>query len=139
MIDLLDKKIINRYKKQKIMERIISFWYLRHKKEKYQNRQFNTTLIYKYMAQIGCYGVERDHWLKQHPFFFWWFFLWSSHQRCSVKKGVLRNFAKFTGKRLCQSLFFNKVAGVYQSVHITSTKVDISVSKYNTNNKPELL
>ena len=34
----------------------------------------------------------------------------SSHQRCSIKKGVLRNFAKFTGKRLCQSLFFNKVA-----------------------------
>ena len=35
----------------------------------------------------------------------------SSLQRCSVKKGVLRNFAKFTGKHLCQSLFFNKVAG----------------------------
>ena len=35
----------------------------------------------------------------------------SSHQRCSVKKGVLRNFAKFTGKHLCQSLFFNEVAG----------------------------
>ena len=33
----------------------------------------------------------------------------SSHKRCSVKKGVLRNFAKFTGKHLCQSLFFNKV------------------------------
>ena len=29
-----------------------------------------------------------------------------------MKKGVLRNFAKFTGKRLCQSLFFNKVAGL---------------------------
>ena len=38
-------------------------------------------------------------------------FIRSSHQRCSVKKGVLRNFAKFTGKRLCQSLFFKKVAG----------------------------
>ena len=36
----------------------------------------------------------------------------SSHWRCSVKKGVLRNFAKFTGKHLCQSLFFNKVAGL---------------------------
>ena len=33
----------------------------------------------------------------------------SSHQRCSIKKGALRNFAKFTGKHLCQSLFFNKV------------------------------
>ena len=27
-------------------------------------------------------------------------------------KGVLRNFIKFTGKQLCQSLFFNKAAGV---------------------------
>ena len=35
----------------------------------------------------------------------------SSHQRCSVKKGVLRSFATFTGKHLCQSLFFHKVAG----------------------------
>ena len=36
----------------------------------------------------------------------------SSHQRGSVRKGVLRNFAKFTGKHQCQSLFFNKVAGL---------------------------
>ena len=35
----------------------------------------------------------------------------SSHQRCSVKKSVLRNFAEFTGNNLYQSLFFNKVAG----------------------------
>ena len=27
-------------------------------------------------------------------------------------KGVLKNFAKLTGKRLCQSLFFNKTASV---------------------------
>ena len=27
-------------------------------------------------------------------------------------KNVLKNFAKFTGKPLCQSLFFNKVAGL---------------------------
>ena len=36
----------------------------------------------------------------------------SSHRRCSVGKGVLRSFAKFTGKHLCQSLYFNKVAGL---------------------------
>ena len=28
------------------------------------------------------------------------------------KKGVLRNFANFTGKKLCQSLFFNSVGGL---------------------------
>ena len=33
-------------------------------------------------------------------------------QRCFCKKGVPRNFAKFTGKQLCQSLFLNKVAGL---------------------------
>ena len=27
---------------------------------------------------------------------------------CSVKKGVLRNFEKFTGKHLRQSFFYNK-------------------------------
>ena len=36
----------------------------------------------------------------------------SSHQRCSMKKGVLRNFKKYTGKHLCQGLFFQKVAGL---------------------------
>ena len=35
----------------------------------------------------------------------------SSQRRCSKEKGVLKNFAKFTGKNLCQRLFFNKVAG----------------------------
>ena len=32
--------------------------------------------------------------------------------RCSAKKGVLRNFVKFSGKQLYQSLFFNKVADI---------------------------
>ena len=29
-----------------------------------------------------------------------------SHRRCSVRKGVLRHFAKFTGQQLCQRLFW---------------------------------
>ena len=36
----------------------------------------------------------------------------SSHRKYSVNKGALRNFTKFTGKQLCLSLFFNKVAGL---------------------------
>ena len=36
----------------------------------------------------------------------------SSHRTCSIKKGVLENFTKFTGKHLRQSLFLNKVAGL---------------------------
>ena len=36
----------------------------------------------------------------------------SSRPEVFCKKGVLRKFAKFLGKHLCQSLFFNKVAGL---------------------------
>ena len=34
----------------------------------------------------------------------------------SVRKGVLRNFAQFTGKHLCQSLIFNRVAGLRSAI-----------------------
>ena len=45
-----------------------------------------------------CYSSTCEvDWLKQSP---------------SVKRGVLRNFAKFPEKHMCQSLFFNKVAGL---------------------------
>ena len=36
----------------------------------------------------------------------------SRHPEMLCKKGVLRNFTKFPGKHLCQSLFFNKVLGL---------------------------
>ena len=42
---------------------------------------------------------SRNERMKEHPEMFY-------------KKGVLKFFAKLTGKHLCQSLFFNKVAGL---------------------------
>ena len=44
-----------------------------------------------------------------------------NHQMCFVKKEVLKNFAKFTRKQLCQSLFFNKAAGLrpYYNIFFT--------------------
>ena len=36
----------------------------------------------------------------------------SSHLRCSIKTGVLINFAKLIGKHLCPNLFFDKFAGL---------------------------
>ena len=36
----------------------------------------------------------------------------STHLEVFDKKPVLRHFAKFTGKHLCQSFFFNKLAGL---------------------------
>ena len=32
----------------------------------------------------------------------------SSYRRCSLKKGILKNFAKFTGKHLCRSFFYQR-------------------------------
>ena len=43
----------------------------------------------------------------------------SSRTEVFCKRVVLRNFAKFTAKHLCQSLFFNKVAG-----HLRTTASD---------------
>ena len=36
----------------------------------------------------------------------------ADHDQVFRKKGVLESFAKFTGKHLCQSIFFNKAAGL---------------------------
>ena len=44
----------------------------------------------------------------------------SSRPKVFCKKGVLRNFTKFTGKHLCLSLFLNKVAGKNIFFHRTS-------------------
>ena len=47
-----------------------------------------------------------------------WFPLWmnmrhgSNHSKVFCKKVVSRNFAKFTGKYLCQSFFLHKVVGL---------------------------
>ena len=38
----------------------------------------------------------------------------SSHWRFSIIKSVFKNFAKFTWKHLCHSLFFNKVLWILQ-------------------------
>ena len=43
------------------------------------------------------------------------------HRRHSLKKGVLRNFAKLIAKHLCQSLFFNKVAGLRPATLLKKT------------------
>ena len=71
------------------------------------------------------YAVSRVWACAKHEFKHSWMKLRSSdnhyiifvNQRSSrlevfCKKGVIRNFTKFTGKHLCQSLFFNKIAGL---------------------------
>ena len=38
--------------------------------------------------------------------------IWWIRQEVFCKNSVLRNYAKFTGKHLCQNLFFNNVTGL---------------------------
>ena len=45
----------------------------------------------------------------------------SSRPEVFCKKSVPKNFAKFTGKHLCQSLFFNEVTALR---HVTCQKRD---------------
>ena len=45
----------------------------------------------------------------------------SSRPDVFCKKGVLRNVAKLTGKQLCQSLYFNKVAGLRPATLLKQT------------------
>ena len=47
----------------------------------------------------------------------------SGHQKSSIKKAVIKNFAIFTGKHLCWRFFFNKVAGIFLTHWTTLTDV----------------
>ena len=45
----------------------------------------------------------------------------SSHRRCFIRNDVLKYFAKFTRKYLCQSLFFDEVAGLRSEALVPAT------------------
>ena len=51
----------------------------------------------------------------------------SSHRRYSKKKRVLKSFAKFTGKHLCQNHNFNKVAGLRPATLLKKKKTQAQV------------
>ena len=58
-------------------------------------------------------GFFSSSWVLEFFFYFVFrenVFLRSSLQEVFYKEGVLKSLAKFTGKHLCQSFFFNKVA-----------------------------
>ena len=67
----------------------------------------NLIMLYL-MKPNGCTLLHSK--LKPSGIFYFWFR--SSRSEVYCKKGVLKNFAKFTGKHLSQSLFLNKVAGL---------------------------
>ena len=64
---------------------------------------------YQVRSRISKYPMKNSHYEN--------FWLDTSEYRCCrpevfCRKSVLKNFAKFKGELLCQSLFFEKVAGL---------------------------
>ena len=62
--------------------------------------QWSSRKMHEISSKLKIKAIEWCHWLR---------YCRRSHQRCSLKKGVLKNFTKFTGKHLCQSLFLIKL------------------------------
>ena len=62
---------------------------------------------------------------------FYWFSgengIRSSHPRYSTKEGVLKNFVKFTGKHLCQSVFLINLQAPLNSLLIVLTCKNLSL------------
>ena len=69
--------------------------------------QANVKFLYPLETKIYCANFEADVYR-------------SSHRRCFIKKAFLKNFEILTGKHLCWSLFFNKVAGLRPAMWATT-------------------
>ena len=77
---------------------------------------FDTWLVKQQFCNYN--RLSRLNWrvfLKVEPFYQISRFRSSHLEVLFCKKGALKNFTKFTGKHLCWSLFFNKVAGLATS------------------------
>ena len=79
---------------------------------------FHLSFAVSYLILLILYKNMHTHTKKMNKSNFYYLYLLkrynrvvarSSHQRCSIKKDVLENFAKFTGKHLYRSLLFDKV------------------------------
>ena len=66
-----------------------------------------------------CFNFEKDacNFTLFCGSFYEFFYFRSSHPEGFCKKGALKILAKFLGKHLCQSLFFNKVAVIRRLWH----------------------
>ena len=69
-----------------------------------EQQTLNSEQLNKYSwAKSISNFFQREYWNDKN--------IRSSHQRCSIKEDFIRNFTKFAGKHMSQSLFFNQVAG----------------------------
>ena len=96
-----------------------------------QHKFHNTTLVLQCKIMQHNNGGEVQYWLYNTKCLSRFFFgedgsgnphhsdskNRSSHPEMFFKKDVLRNFTKFTGKHLYQSLFLRKVAGLSLKIY----------------------
>ena len=81
-------------------------------------------LLLHYTHTIHCYLsvlLYIQHFFRHHHSYY----SEAVVRRRSIKRGVLRNFAEFTGKHLCQSLFFNKVVGIRPASLLRKTRAEV--------------
>ena len=72
-----------------------------------------TKLIIVALVSYRLQKIQLDKLYTQRKLYFAYGFKYkSSRPDVFCKRGVLRNFTKFTGKHLCQGLYFNKSAGL---------------------------
>ena len=76
-----------------------------------------TTFILEQIWELGLSKISESkvfqiHYLKPPMFISQVVNFRNTCPRTFYKEGILRNPVKFTGKHLCQSLFFNKFAGL---------------------------
>ena len=77
-----------------------------------QKRSLNNPLFHSSHWHWPCFFIVNFEQISDIILVFPKLTFRSSRLEVFCKKDVLRNFAKFKGKHLCQSPFFNKVAGL---------------------------
>ena len=95
--------------------RVLSFYIFSHPHNSYYRRQ---VICYNKIAPLWSFSYKKK--VKGITAFALalsigccaWTAYRKSHPEVFCKKGVLWNFRKFSGKQLCQSLFFNKLVGL---------------------------
>ena len=78
-------------------------------------REMSSALMRRKKAKLKAWDMDVSYVFEEYPekysFTSWWLpYYRSTRPEMCCEKSVLRNFTKFTGKNLCQSLFFNIVA-----------------------------
>ena len=102
-----------------------------------QNTRLNylqTTETHQYLQGCEiyrCWTLSASHSIRFVKFNIWWSEIIIENRNCLsevfCKKGVLRNFAKFTGKQLCQGLCSSSFLLLFFFLQNLSSKVFLQI------------